>query len=198
MSRIAAVILAAGLSSRMGHNKLTAMIGGKPLLRRVAEAAIASNARPIISVIANDANDVECALQGLDIEIVRNVYSPMGLSTSLIKGINAVPDDCDGAAVLLGDMPAISGRLIDKLIAAFDPAKGRAICVATHRAKRGNPVLWSRQFFSEIRRLEGDVGAKSLLGAHAGLVFEVEAGDEAPLIDIDTPEALAAHQAGIT
>ena len=99
--------------------------------------------------------------------MVRNLDFRKGLSTSLISGINAVPDDCDGAVVLLGDMPDVTAHTIDRLIAAFDPEEDRAICVATRDGKRGNPVLWSREFFPDIRKLEGDVGAKSLIGENA-------------------------------
>jgi molybdenum cofactor cytidylyltransferase len=84
--------------------------------------------------------------------------------------------------------------VIDKLIAAFSPDEDRAICVATFEGKRGNPVLWSRQFFADIRKLEGDVGARALILENADLVCEVEADDESPLLDIDTPAALAAYQ----
>src|SRR5207253_7580029 len=89
-------------------------------------------------------------------------------------------------------MPLISGRQIDRLIAAFNPLEGRAIIVPTRRGKRGNPVLWSKRFFSEMAELAGDVGAKHLIGEHPELVAEIEMDDDAILVDIDTPEALAA------
>jgi len=88
------------------------------------------------------------------------------------------------------------GRHIDRLIAAINPLEGRAIIVPTRRGKRGNPVLWSKRFFVEMAELAGDVGAKHLIGEHAELVAEVEMDDDAVLIDIDTPEALAALQQG--
>jgi molybdenum cofactor cytidylyltransferase len=93
-------------------------------------------------------------------------------------------------------MPLISGRHIDRLIAAFNPLEGRAIIVPTRRGKRGNPVLWSKRFFPEMAEIAGDVGAKHLIGEHAELVAEVEMDDDAILVDIDTPEALAALQQG--
>ena len=117
-----------------------------------------------------------------------------GLSASLKTGIQTLSQDLDGAIVMLGDMPDVSSHLVDALIAAFNPEEGRAICVATHRGKRGNPVLWSRQFFPEILSLEGDVGAKHLIVANDELVCEVEIADESPLLDLDTPEALAAYR----
>jgi molybdenum cofactor cytidylyltransferase len=117
------------------------------------------------------------------------------LSTSLKRGLNALPENCDGALVMLGDMPGVTTDLIDKLIAAFDPSEDRAICVATRHGKRGNPVLWARRFFPEMMTLEGDVGAKHLMTLYSELVCEVEAADDGPLTDIDTPEALAAYEA---
>ena len=115
-----------------------------------------------------------------------------GLSTSLKRGIAALPADLDGVLVCLGDMPLISGRHLDRLIAAFNPLEGRAIVVPTRRGKRGNPVLWSTRFFPEMSALAGDVGARHLIGEHAELVAEVEMDDDAIFVDIDTPEALEA------
>ena len=92
-------------------------------------------------------------------------------------------------------MPEISALLIDRMIAGFSPPDGRAICVAMHQHKRGNPVLWARRFFAEIDALIGDMGAKDLLNAHDDLVCEIEA-DGAVLRDIDTPDALERLRAG--
>jgi molybdenum cofactor cytidylyltransferase len=78
------------------------------------------------------------------------------------------------------------------LIAAFSPGEGRAICIPTHRAKRGNPVLWDARLVAEMQALDGDQGARSLLGRHADEVCEVEMPDDGVLLDVDTPSALAA------
>ncbi|MBS0277354.1 MAG: molybdopterin-binding/glycosyltransferase family 2 protein [Proteobacteria bacterium] len=193
--KIAAVVLAAGLSSRMGSNKLLAQINGAPLVRHAVAAAAASAAKPVIIVTGNDAENVRAILSDLDVAFVHNADFANGLSTSLKAGIAAVPAGCDGAIVVLGDMPGISAALIDKMIAAFDPTEDRVICVATRGGKHGNPVLWARRFFPEIAQIEGDVGAKSLIGAYGELVCEVEAADDAPLVDIDTPQALEAYRA---
>lgn len=192
--RIAAIVLAAGSSSRMGTNKLLADIDGRPLIRRVAEAAIASAAKPVIVVTGNDSERVRKALQGLDVQFIENPDFTKGLSESLKRGLPALPEDCDGAVMLLGDMPGVTPGLIDKLIAAFAPDESRAICVATRNGKRGNPVLWARRFFAEMMSLEGDVGARGLIGSNNELVCEVEAGDGDPLTDIDTPQDLAAYR----
>jgi molybdenum cofactor cytidylyltransferase len=191
--RIGALLLAAGQSRRMGGpNKLLAEVDGTPMVAYVARRLLASRARPIIAVLGNQAEEVDAALGKLPVERVRNPEFAEGLSTSLKRGIAALPPDLDGALICLGDMPLISGRHIDRLIAAFNPLEGRAIVVPTRRGKRGNPVLWSKRFFPEMAGLAGDAGAKHLIGEHAELAAEVEMDDDAIFVDIDTPEALAA------
>jgi molybdenum cofactor cytidylyltransferase len=195
LPRIAAIVLAAGQSSRMGSNKLLAPVRGRPLVRHAVEAATSSAAGKVIVVTGNGAADVKRAVSPLTPLFVENRDFSKGLSSSLKCGLGHVPVDCDGALVLLGDMPDVSANLLDKLIAAFDPAENRAICVATRHGKRGNPVLWARRFFPEMLSLEGDVGARHLIGQYDELVCEVEADDDGPLTDIDTPQMLAEYQA---
>lgn len=191
--RIAGILLAAGKSSRMGANKLTLPFKGKPLVRHAADAALAGGLDPLIVVTGHDAPSVRNALAGAAVNFVHNADYAEGLSTSLRAGLRAVPDGCDGALVLLGDMPAITPGLIARVIAAFNPRAGHAICVARAAdGTRGHPVLWGRQFFSEMAALRGDNGARALMDAHADQVADVDAGDDAPLLDIDTPEALDA------
>jgi molybdenum cofactor cytidylyltransferase len=193
--RIGVLLLAAGQSRRMGGpNKLLAEIDGAAMVAHVARRLLASRARPIIAVLGNQADAIDAALGKLPIERVRNPEFAAGLSTSLKRGIAALPSDLDGVIVCLGDMPLISGRHLDRLIAAYNPLEGRAIVVPTRRGKRGNPVLWAKRFFAEMVELAGDVGAKHLIGEHAELVAEVEMDDDAVLVDIDTPEALDAFR----
>jgi molybdenum cofactor cytidylyltransferase len=193
--RIGALLLAAGQSRRMGGpNKLLAEIDGIPMVTRVAQRLLASRARPIIAVLGNRADEIDQALGRLPVERVHNLDFADGLSTSLRRGIGALPPDLDGALVCLGDMPLVTGRHIDRLIEAFNPLEGRAIIVPTRRGKRGNPVLWAKHFFPEMAQIAGDVGARHLIGEHAELVAEIEMDDDAILVDIDTPEALAAFR----
>ena len=193
-SRIGAIVLAAGQSSRMGRNKLLMPLRGKPLVRHAVEAAAGSSASPVIVVTGHDGKAVAAALDGLQVCPVENGEFSMGLSTSLKCGLRTLATDCEGAAILLGDMPFITHELIDALIASFDPIIGRTICVPTRKGRRGNPVLWSNQLFPEMLALEGNSGAKSLMARHEDLIYELEAMDDCPLIDIDTLEALARYQ----
>jgi len=124
----------------------------------------------------------------------RFVFNPdaaQGLSTSVRRGLAALPAESDGAVVCLGDMPRVTSAVIDRLIAAFNPTEGRAICVPVRGGKRGNPVLLGRQLFGELAGVSGDVGARGLIAAHPELVCEVETENDGVLIDIDTPQALA-------
>ena len=190
-SRIAVLMLAAGKSSRMGENKMLAEIDGRPMVARTAQRLLASRARPIIAVLGNQADEVDAALGKLPVERVLNADFAAGLSTSLKRGLSALPADVDGVIVCLGDMPLIAGRELDRIIAAFNPLEGRAIVVPVRRGRRGNPILWARQFFPEMMALSGDQGARKLIEEHADLVAEVEMENDAIFIDIDTPDALA-------
>ncbi|MEK0082780.1 NTP transferase domain-containing protein [Benzoatithermus flavus] len=191
--KVAAVVLAAGQSRRMGGpNKLLLPIAGKPMVRHVVEAAVASRAAPVIVVLGHQQHEIRQALRGLKVQFVHNPDHAEGLSTSLKAGLAAVPAEADGAVVCLGDMPRVSAGLIDRLIGAFNPIERRAIVVPTRHGKRGNPVLWGRAYFPEMQAVAGDVGARHLIGRHADAVAEVETEDDAALLDIDTPEALAA------
>jgi len=193
--RITAVILAAGQSRRMGAaNKLLEDLDGTAMVRRVVAQAQASQARDVIVVVGHEGDAVRAALADTEVRFVENPHFADGLSASLKAGIAAVSADSDGAVVLLGDMPAVTTDHINQVIAAFNPVEGRSICVPTTRGKRGNPVLWGRDYFGEIAGLSGDVGARHLIGAHADAVCEVALDDDAIFVDVDTPEALQAYR----
>ena len=196
--RVAAVVLAAGRSTRMGAiNKLIAEIGGKPLVRIAAEQALASRAKPVIVVTGHERERVEAAIAGLPVRFVHNPDYADGLGTSLKTGIAAVPADADGAIVCLGDMPQVDSPLIDKLIAAFDPERGALVVLPTFDGRRGNPVVWSRRFFHDLMSIAGDIGARHLIGSYAEAVVEVPVTGEAALTDVDTPESFSAVKAEI-
>jgi molybdenum cofactor cytidylyltransferase len=135
---------------------------------------------------------VQGAIGDRQVRFVQNPDFEQGLSTSLQAGLADLPGDIDGVIVLLGDMPRMTASHINRLIAAFNPVEGRAIAVPTFGGKRGNPVLFGRQFFVEMKDVAGDVGARHLIGAHEDQVVEVAMEDDAIFVDVDTPEALTA------
>ena len=195
---IAAVVLAAGRSTRMGGpNKLLAEIGGRPLVRIAVEQALASRAKPVIVVTGHERERVEAALKGLPVQFVHNPDFAVGLGGSVRTGIAAVPAAADGAIVCLGDMPQVDAALIDRLIAGFAPEQGALAVVPTIEGQRGNPVLWSRRFFPDLMAIEGDVGARNLINRYGEAVVEVPVTGKGALVDVDTPEALRGVKAAI-
>jgi len=199
-SRIGAILLAAGQSRRMGReNKLLLAFQGRPLAVHALTALLdAGVERPVLAVTGHQADQVNSVLgAAAPADCVQFLHNPdyaAGLSTSLATGLSAIPAEWDGAFVMLGDMPGVDARTLKRMIAAFNPLEGRAIVVPTHQGKRGNPVLWDRRFFAEMRMLSGDSGAKHLIGEYADLVAEVEMETDGVLVDLDTPEALAAYR----
>jgi molybdenum cofactor cytidylyltransferase len=200
--RIAALILAAGQSRRMGaENKLLAVVDGKPMVAHVVSQVMAAGLDPVLVVTGHQRKPVQAALAGLPLMFVHNPEYAAGLSTSLRRGLAALPEDADGVMVCLGDMPRVSAAVLARLAAAFDPLEGRAICVPTWQGKRGNPVLLARRFVPEMQEIAGDIGARALLGDYPELVCEVamdETGSgDGVLLDVDTPAALAALRARV-
>ncbi len=189
-AKVHVVLLAAGRSSRMGGpNKLLAGFGGKPLVRLVAERAMASRADGLVVVTGHQSERVREALRGMRVKFADNPDFSSGLAGSLKAGLRALPADAEGAMVVLGDMPGVSTGDFDALITAFARASGHAIVRATHAGKRGNPVILPRAVFAAVEALEGDVGARQLVEAGETPVVDVEIG-EAASVDVDTPEAL--------
>jgi molybdenum cofactor cytidylyltransferase len=190
---IAAVVLAAGRSRRMApHNKLlVADRTGKAMIARVVDNVLSSNARPILVVTGHQAEQIQHALGGRPVRYVHAADYAEGLSASLKAGIAAVPEECAVALVCLGDMPLVTGRMIDRLLSSYDPDEGRLIVLPTFRGKQGNPMLWDRRFFPEILQITGDSGARFLLSKHIEVVAEVEMADDAVLRDFDTTDSLA-------
>ncbi|SEE48999.1 molybdenum cofactor cytidylyltransferase [Rhizobiales bacterium GAS191] len=191
---IAAVILAAGRSTRMGANKMLADIDGEPLIRRTVAAVLGSQANPVILVSGHEAKALTEALAGLDLLHVHNPRYAQGLSTSLIAGIGAVPQSAAGAVICLGDMALVGAGIIGALMARFEQVPAVGAVVPVHAGEWGNPVLVARKLFPEIVTLSGDAGARKLLQGRED-VEVVEIADDAVLIDADTPAALESMRA---
>lgn len=189
---IAAIVLAAGRSRRMAplNKLLVADSQGTPMVARVVDNVLASHARPVIVVTGHERDRVEEALAGRPVLFAYAEDYAEGLSASLKAGLAAVPPEVEGFIICLGDMPLVSGPMLDRLMSAFDPEEGRAIVMPTFRGKQGNPMLWSREFLPEMMAITGDVGARHLIGAHADRMVEVEMADDAVLRDFDTTDAL--------
>jgi molybdenum cofactor cytidylyltransferase len=192
-AEIAAIVLAAGRSTRMGKaNKLLADIDDAPMLRHVVEQLCATALGEIVVVTGHERERVETALAGLPVRFVHNPRCAGGMSTSLKAGIAALPKSAAAALVALGDMPAVDSALVDRLVAAFDPGESRDLVVPVHGGRRGNPAIIGRRHFAAVKRLAGDIGARAIFAGAPDSVVEVPAGDDRIFLDLDTPEALAA------
>ena len=171
MTRVGAIVLAAGQSSRFragggrDPTKLVAELDGKPIVRRVVETALATKARPVAVVTGYARELVEAAVADLEISVAFNPRFASGLASSLSVGLSAMPNEVAGALVLLGDMPWVEPQLIDALIDAFLTRKGALAAVPSREGRRGNPVLLGRGLFEAAMRLTGDEGARKLIGA---------------------------------
>jgi molybdenum cofactor cytidylyltransferase len=193
--KVAALVLAAGSSRRMGGaNKLLQPVGGIPMLRRVVNAALASRCTSVLVVTGAGADAAQACLEGLDVQFVNNPEHETGMASSLRCGLATLPADADAVVVLLADMPWIDGSRIDRLLVAFDPRQPKIIA-PVRDGRRGNPILWPREFFAEMMAVSGDVGAREVLQRHASRIEAVAFDDDAIFVDVDTPQALAAVDA---
>ncbi len=199
--KVAALLPAAGRSMRMGAiNKLVDPLSnvpsaiaplGRALVRAVAEEIAKARLHPIVVVTGYEAERVEKALAGLDLQRVHNENYREGMGSSLRCAVAALPADVDAAIVCLGDMPLLRATHIERLVAAFDRSRGCEICVPVFEGRRGHPVLFSRRFFARMAVLEGDQGGRRILAEYEGFVREVPMDDAAVLVDIDSPEDIA-------
>ncbi len=180
--------MAAGESRRWGaDNKLLAPIDGRAMVRRTAEAILKSAVRPLLVVTGHEADEIAAALEGLPVSFHHAPDFADGMSASLRTGIAAVPADCDGALICLGDMPFVRAGTFDRLAEVY---AGQAALFPTYQGQRGNPVLLARALFGDIAHLTGDEGARKLLRAIPDRVGEVAVDDPGILRDVDQPDAL--------
>lgn len=187
---IAAVILAAGQSTRMGaDNKLLLAYKNETVLSHVSGQVRAAGINTVLVVTGYQKDEVATALSGHDVTLIHNDLYEEGMSGSVKLAIEQLPEDIDAVIIILGDMPTVSANIIRKIVAAYNPAEGHLIIIPAHEGRRGNPILWDRAFFADFDRLEGDRGAKILLKDYPEYICEVDVGSEAIFCDIDTFEA---------
>jgi molybdenum cofactor cytidylyltransferase len=195
---VSALVLAAGTARRMqGRDKLMEEVGGRPVLAHVAREAAASAADETVAVLREGDAARAAALGGTGARIAENRRAGEGMGTSIAAGLAALREDADAVLILMGDMPEIRARDIDRLIAAFDPEENRAIVRATSEDGRpGHPVLFGRRFFEALAALGGDSGARQVIRENAEFLVEVALPGRAALTDLDTPEAWEAWRRG--
>jgi len=188
--KIAALVLAAGQSKRMGReNKLLLPYGQGTVLSHVLGQINQAGIGDIYVITGHEKDLVEQEVKKFSGVAVYNDLYEEGLSTSVKAGIAALPKDTDAVMIILGDMPNISADILRKIMAAYNLAQAQSIIIPTHNGKRGNPILWDADFFGDFERLEGDMGAKILLNDYPEYITELETLSDAIFLDIDTIEA---------
>ncbi len=186
---IAAVILAAGAARRFGKQKLLAPVGDRPLIRWTVEEVLASGVDRTVVVLGREAEEVRASLADLPLDFVVNPRFTEGMSTSVRAGVAALDASATGAFMVLGDQP-VPREVLQRLLRAH-LASRLPIVAPSYRGHRGNPVLFDSSLFDELRRLEGDRGARGLVERNPGRRLLVPFS-HAPPPDIDTPEEHAA------
>jgi molybdenum cofactor cytidylyltransferase len=187
--RVAGVVLAAGLSTRMGRNKMLLQIGGRSLVRRAVETALAAQLDPVLVVLGHERERVEAEVQGLQCAPVHNPEYAEGMNTSLRAGIRALPSDVAGAVVMLGDMPLVGVAMLRALVDTFRRAKP-PLLLSTYDGVVAPPILYGRALFDELRALHAEACGKSIVNAHRAEAIELSWPKEA-LTDLDAPEDFA-------
>ena len=188
---IPAVILAAGMSRRLGRPKQLLEVGGKPLIWHVATRALASTCDGVFAVVGYQPDAMRAALSDLPVDIVHNPDFADGMSTSLRAGVAALPADADAFVVLLADQPEVDPASISAVITARR-STGAPVVRTRYGEQPSSPTLFGRETFAELLMLRGDVGGRSVVRAHRAHLVEVPAAAVAPPEDVDTEEAYRA------
>jgi molybdenum cofactor cytidylyltransferase len=184
---IAAIVLAAGASTRMRRQKLLLPMGdGRPLVRLAVEQVLAAGVDDAVVVLGREAEAVALALAGLPVRTVVNPRFAEGQATSLRAGLDALRPGTEGAVIALADQPLPDPTIIRRLVATFR-ASGRPVVVPVYRDGRGNPVLFAVALFDELRAVTGDRGGRGVIARDPTRVAEVPVDAPMPA-DIDTPE----------
>ncbi len=180
-------ILAAGRARRFGGGKVLAPFGGTPLVRHAVDAALASELRPIVVVVAQFALRIESVLPA-GVDVVRAPAARLGIAHSLRALVQTLEGWRQVGAVCIGlaDQPLVGPDAYRRLAAAY--AAGADFAVATYAGERQNPVLIGRDLWPQVRTLRGDVGARALMESVAPV--EVACDGTGRADDIDTPDDL--------
>ncbi len=191
MTRIAGIVLAAGLSTRMGSLKLLLELNNETIIYKVINAALLSRLDEVVLVTGTSHHRL---LQSLDnlathfkLRITQNSRPEAGMSSSIRAGMSSLKDYKDGIMIILGDQPKLTTAIIDQLGSVFSESPS-SIVAPKVQGRRTTPVIFPVRFFPALVALTGDRGGRPILEANPEAVIEVEMGDAYDDIDIDTPE----------
>jgi molybdenum cofactor cytidylyltransferase len=187
---LSAIVLAAGMSTRMGQNKMLLDFKDKPLIAHAVDTLLASEIDEVVVVLGNEADKVQEKLRGRPVKLVENPDFREGLSTSVRTGVNAVSRQAEGIMVYLADQPLLQPADVNRILRAFTHAKDvrKSIVVPFFDGQRGNPVLLDSSYREEILGVVGDVGCKGVIKRYPDQVFVVEMETDHVIRDMDTTE----------
>ncbi len=185
-SNIAAVILAAGIGRRAGRNKLLADINGEPLFLRAVRAAVNSGACPVFVITGYHAEEVETALEDIDVNIIYNPAYHSGIRTSIELGLKSVPNFCRGAILIPADMPNLTPEFINRMLDEFNAAEEKQLITASLNGIKTNPVLWSKALYAEADLVPENADLRPVFLAHSDYTKQME-GDAYTLLDVNYP-----------
>lgn len=183
---VAAVVLAAGESSRMGRPKPLLPLNGDTFLGHLLQELDASSVERAVVVLGHRPEVILEAMPEVAARAVVNPNYALGQLSSFQVGLDAVGDP-DAALLCLADHPLVTRSVIDAVIAAYE-SSGRPIVIPTYEGRRGHPALFARQLFPELRSAPLDQGARTVVWAHAAEVLELPTEEEGIVADIDTPQ----------
>jgi molybdenum cofactor cytidylyltransferase len=185
---LSAIVLAAGMSTRMGQNKLLLDFKDKPLIAHAVDTLLASEIDEVIVVLGNEADKVREKLRGKQVKLVENPHFQEGLSSSVRAGVTAVSRQADGIMVYLADQPLLEPADVNRILRAFTHAKevSKSIVVPFFDGQRGNPVLLDSSYREAILGVIGDVGCKGVIKRYPDQVFVVEMESDHVVRDVDT------------
>ena len=198
-SRIGAVILAAGMSSRMGEAKQLLRFGENTLLERVIENVRASRVDEIVLVLGHEAKTIQERVGVKNLKVALNEAYQQGMGTSLRTGLSKLDPAIDAALIVLADQPFVRPATLDLLIDQYQRSKAQ-IMIPVYKGFRGNPVLLDRSVFPEVMALSGDIGCRAIFGDHLDGIVKVPVEDIGILLDLDSKadfERLLNFQPGI-
>jgi molybdenum cofactor cytidylyltransferase len=194
----AGIVLAAGLSTRLGRLKQLIKLKGKPLLEWVVDVCLKSRLENIILVLGHNAQLIETALSdklsSSRVHTVIHTRYDEGISHSLRTGLIEVKDGFPSVMFLLGDQPMVDSRLIDLLLTSFWKSE-KDICVPTHKGRQRNPCIFSQKYYGQLLKLQGDIGARNIIKSNPDDVLSVEVDDPISFLDIDTEKDIDALKA---
>lgn len=190
-ANVAAIVLAAGSSRRAGSNKLLAELDGEPMFLKAVHAAVRSKAKPVYVITGYQNEEVEAALEDIDVNVLYNPSYRSGIKTSIMLGLNSLPSNCKGALIVPGDMPNVTDKFLDKMIKNFKPEGGPQLLVSSFKGVKSNPVLWSRELFSKADIVPEEAANRVIFPQYEDFTTKIETKDKALLWDVTYPGDVA-------